>query len=600
MPLGVTRPVILAGELVDQPVLSRFSSPNSEPGANTPKSCSSISSLPAKSTLANERPCSLANHDNLVDDIPKPISLASFLSRFVPFLHNKSASPIDLDATATKRSVYDDPNLAQYYWPKEDYENLHRFDVTARWTIREERALVRKIDWRVMLWAAISFSALNLDRSNISQANTDNFLPDLGMITDDYNLGNAIFRLSFLCAELPSQLVSKKVGPDVWIPIQMCIWSIITMSQFWLRNRTGFLICRALLGFVQGGFIPDLVLYLSYFYNKYELPFRLALFWFSSDACNIVASFLAFGILRMRGVGGHAGWRWLFLIEGLITFAIGSATFFMMPPSPTQTKSWFRPNGWFTDREEVIATTRILRDDPTKGDMHNREGLTLKRMWLALKDYDMWPLYIIGLTFGIPVAPPTQYLTLSLRQLGFGTFETNLLTIPSIIGGMITLCAITLLSEAFHERTYLSMTETAWMFPFLIALYTLPDFPNQWVFYVLSSLLLMYPYSHAIQVGWCSRNSGAVASRTISASIYNMFVQASAVISANIYQSNDAPRYRRGNIYLMAIAAFNLIILYPGTRMYYIFRNNQRDKIWNAMTERVRKNRSPVNARMLT
>ena len=50
----------------------------------------------------------------------------------------------------------------------------------------------------------------------------------------------------------------------------------------------------------------------------------------------------------------------------------------------------------------------------------------------------------------------------------------------------------------------------------------------------------------------------------------------------------------------MAIAAFNLIILYPGTRMYYIFRNNQRDKIWNAMTERVRKNRSPANARMLT
>ena len=139
MPLGVTRPVLLAEELVDQPVLSRFSSPNSEPGANTPKSCSSISSLPAKSTFANERPCSLANHDNLVDDIPKPISLASFLSRFVPFLHNKSASPIDLDATATKRSVYDDPNLAQYYWPKEDYENLHRFDVTARWTIREER-----------------------------------------------------------------------------------------------------------------------------------------------------------------------------------------------------------------------------------------------------------------------------------------------------------------------------------------------------------------------------------------------------------------------------------------------------------------------------
>jgi len=138
----------------------------------------------------------------------------------------------------------------------------------------------------------------------------------------------------------------------------------------------------------------------------------------------------------MRGVGGHAGWRyvssppylsynytyllpadiswthrWLFLIEGLMTFVIGFTTFFMMPPSPTQTKSWFRPNGWFTEREEVIATTRILRDDPTKGDMHNREGLTLKRMWLALKDYDMWPLYIMWVA---SVASFTSFIYLGI------------------------------------------------------------------------------------------------------------------------------------------------------------------------------------------
>lgn len=156
------------------------------------------------------------------------------------------------------------------------------------------------------------------------------------------------------------------------------------------------------------------------FYTKHELPFRLALFWLSADICSILASFLAFGVLRMRGLHGRAGWRyvpslrrplcspsqqtshtshrWLFLIEGLITLTIGISTFFMMPPSPTQTKSWFRPNGWFTEREEVIATTRILRDDPTKGDMHNREGLTPKRIWLALWDYDMWPLYIMCVT----------------------------------------------------------------------------------------------------------------------------------------------------------------------------------------------------------
>lgn len=102
----------------------------------------------------------------------------------------------------------------------------------------------------------------------------------------------------------------------------------------------------------------------------------------------------------------------------------------MMAPSATQTKAPWRPKGWFTEREEKILVNRILRDDPSKGDMHNRQAVNWKLMWKALKDYDLWPLYILGLTFSIPPAPPKAYLTLSLKGLGFDTFETNLLSIP--------------------------------------------------------------------------------------------------------------------------------------------------------------------------
>ncbi|KAF2096478.1 MFS general substrate transporter [Rhizodiscina lignyota] len=514
------------------------------------------------------------------EEIP-PLGVAGEEKRFW-FQRAKSYDP---DAIATQRSVYDDPETAKEYMPRSDWENLHRFNPLARWTWSEEHRLIRKIDLRICFFACVMFLCLELDRSNIQQANTDSFLTDLGLTTNDYNLGNTVFKASFLCAELPSQLVSKWIGPDRWIPAQMILWSFVAGAQYWLSGRTSFLTCRALLGILQGGFIPDVILYLSYFYKHHELSLRLSFFWTALSLSDILAGFLAFGLLHMRGVEGQSGWRWMFLIEGLLTLLVGIFAFLLMPAGPCQTASWARGRkGWFSAREEEIIVNRVIREDPSKGTMHNRQPVTPKLLWKSLKDFDLWPVYIIGLLFQTPMTPPQQYLTLSLRGLGFDTFQSNLLAIPWNVLHIIFMLILSYSSEIFGELTIHAVTGQIWAIPFLVWLVvTDTAHTNKWLVWAMITLLLSYPNAHPIQVGWTSRNANTVRSRTVSAACYNMFVQASGIISSNIYRKDDAPNYHRGNTALLGICVGNVGIYFL-TKVYYIWRNRSKERKWNAMT----------------
>ncbi|KAF2105343.1 major facilitator superfamily domain-containing protein [Lophiotrema nucula] len=489
---------------------------------------------------------------------------------------------------ANEGRTFTTTGLESHYKPIATYEGIHRFDPDFEWEPAEEKRVVRKIDYKICTWVCLMFFALQLDRGNISQALSDNMLKDLNMNTNDYNYGQTIFYLCFLFAELPSQLISKKVGPDNWIPIQMVSWSLVASMQAFLSGRSSFFACRALLGLIEGGFIPDNILYLSYFYTGVELPTRLSFFWVAYQSTQIVSAFFAFGILHLRGYNGMEGWRWLFALEGMLTGLIGIISWFYLPPSPTQTASKFRgKDGWFNEREEKIMVNRILRDDPSKGDMHNRQALSPTMFWQCIKDFHMWPIYLIGLLWLIPSTPTTSYLTLQLKAIGFGTFETNLLTIPAYVLFILQLLFWTWVSEKINQRFLVCLVSQIWALPLLVALEVIPASTSAWAKWALSTLLVGNPYVHAILVAITSRNAGAVRTRTVASAMYNMCVQASNIIAQNIYRDDDKPLYRRGNKVLLGICAFNFV-LFIGAKFYYMWVNARREKIWEAMNKEER------------
>ncbi|GKT67969.1 allantoate permease [Colletotrichum tofieldiae] len=398
----------------------------------------------------------------------------------------------------------------------------------------------------------------------------------LFLITCDYNTGNTIYLVTFLVAELPGGLISKKVGPFRYTPTIIIIWGVLSALQVLMNSRASFWAFRALIGLVQGGFIPEMVLYLSYFYKNNELPFKLSIFYTVIPVTQIYGALLAAGFLEMRGVLGWAGWQWLFLIEGLICVVIGLISFFVMPPSVTEpARAFRRPDGtnkWWTEREEKILVNRILRDDPTKGDMNNRTAVTLKGLWGALTNFDLWPIFIVGIFAWIPFQPTANYLSLILREMGYSVFESNMLTIPSYAIFAINVVVLGWLSEHFKERSIIGSLSNVWMLPFFIALVSIPDSSSPWVRYVLITGINSLPYAHSILVGMTSRNARSVGTRAVSTAVYNMTYQIGSIIAANIYRDEDRPHYLTANRALIGLCVAN-ILLFISMKLYYIWRN---------------------------
>lgn len=492
--------------------------------------------------------------------------------------------------TASEKSfdhVFQDPEQLAYYkdlYERTKYECRDYLDPDITWTPEEEKKIVRKNDWYVTFWAFIMFTGLNFDRYNISQALSDNLLKDLGLTTNDLNLANTVNLVCFLSAELPSQLISKKLGADVWIPTQMCLWSFVTLCQFWLKGKTSFVLCRGLIGLFEGGFICDMTLWMSYFFTRKEIPFRISLFYISNYSTSIFSALLAAGLLKIQTEDHPDGWRWLFLVEGAFTFLIGVFSFFKMPASVVQTRSWFRKNGWYTEREEKILVNKILRDDPSKGDMNNRQPVGYKELFKAFFDIDMLPIYIVRLLGDIGSSPATTYLSLTLKGLGFSTFKTNMLSIPYNLIGIANMLVVTYLSEVIQHRAYLIMLTPIWIVVCLFPLRFWPESQKDiWGTYAILTVMLGHAPTWPLSISWCMANSNSVRSRAVSSAVVNMFSQTAGIISANIYRADDKPLYHRGNVDLIGIA-FGAIGACIFARYYYIWRNKQNKKKWDKLT----------------
>ncbi|KAE8848735.1 hypothetical protein PTNB73_05507 [Pyrenophora teres f. teres] len=195
------------------------------------------------------------------------------------------------------------------------------------------KGLLYKMDCHILPVLALLFLCSFIDRTNVGNAKILGLEKDININDHQYSIGLCVFYATYIASELPSNLVLKKVSPKVWLPLLTAVWGVLTMCLGFVRNFAEFVTVRALLGVAEGGLLPGMVLYLSHFYRRQELALRIGIFYTAASLSGAFGGLLARGLNAIGPAGGLEGWRWIFIIEGIITVVVGVCSAFFLPNS---------------------------------------------------------------------------------------------------------------------------------------------------------------------------------------------------------------------------------------------------------------------------
>lgn len=255
-----------------------------------------------------------------------------------------------------------------------------------------EKKLIRKIDGRLLPMLILMYIMNYLDRNNIAAARLAGLQDPkskggIGLTSTEYLTALSILFVGYLLMQIPSNLFLNKIGkPASYLPSVMIVWGVISAATAGARSYGGLIAIRFFLGFVEAAYFPGCLFFLSSWYTRKELGFRTALLYSGSLLSGAFSGLISAGIKNgLDGAQGLRAWRWLFIIEGVITIFIAFCAYFALPNFP-------RTTTWLTENERQLAIWRLDEDIGEDDWIDSSQQTFFHGMKLAFQDIKMWIL----------------------------------------------------------------------------------------------------------------------------------------------------------------------------------------------------------------
>ncbi len=188
---------------------------------------------------------------------------------------------------------------------------------------------------------------------------------DLNLLGNQYNFFTTYWTIGYIVGMIPSQIIISHIRPSIWIPAAEVVWAVLTFSFVAVKNEKHIYALRFLIGLFESPFYVGAMTLLGHWYTPTELGKRAGIFYSASFAANMFSGYLQAAVYKgLDGVHGLAGWRWLFIMCGVITVPGAIWGFLAVPDSPYTTKVWY-----LTKEDVELAKSRMIKLDrrPFKG-----------------------------------------------------------------------------------------------------------------------------------------------------------------------------------------------------------------------------------------
>ncbi|KAK1240567.1 hypothetical protein MKX07_004595 [Trichoderma sp. CBMAI-0711] len=438
-----------------------------------------------------------------------------------------------------------------------DYEIENAQD--PRRTAALTKSVLFKMDTRVMPILALLLLCSFLDRTNVGNAKILGLEADLGISDEQYSQGLAVFYATYIAwsvqsqitHELPSNLVLKKVSPRIWLPSLTVAWGIITMCLGFVRSFGSFAAVRALLGVAEGGLFPGIVLYLSSVYTRGELALRLGLFYAAASLSGAFGGLLARGLSAIGPRGGLEGWRWIFIVEGLLTVVSGLIAFAGLPNNVA--------NAWFLSTEERDFAAQRLAND--SGGRFNpareaeelfkwsevKRGIFNVQIWLTSTAYFALLSGVYSFGLFLPTIVNDLKITTNANKVQLWTVIPYAVATPT-----------TILVAFVSDRIKLRGAPMLAMLPISIAGYaTIAHVQSPSVRFGMTCLMAMGMYSSVPCVlVWNANNSAGHFKRATTSALQLAVANCGGFVATFIYPSKDGPVYLKGHSVVLGLLCY--------------------------------------------